>query len=200
MTIRKKAEKEGMEIAKVAALAEAAGIDVSDVDRELDAGEAMRLGSAVKNAGNQEEPKTESGTVLFWSTNRTHIIDGSILGIANNVKLEEHVIRLDAKADADLIMRIRKAVPRSQMTELFEIKDEPFDPESEAYIGFEKMIDELLYTGHTGEPSKMGIKAVRALFSDKELLAMGGTSFDPSRLKSRALRSRSAVRLINSIN
>lgn len=197
MTIREKAEKEGIDPLKVAELADAAGIDNADVDRKLEQTEAMRLGKAVKaykeSAGETSDDKDASGLVLFWSTNKNHLIDQSIIGTEKSVMIKEHALWLDAEEDAVLIKRIRRLL----LTDVFEVKEEPFDEESREYFEFSDLLDELLFTGHTGERSKMGVKAVRALFSEEELAKMGGNGFDPRRLRDKALRTRSVVRLIN---
>lgn len=198
MTIREKAEKEELDIEKVVEIATAAEINAEDLDRKLDQSEAGRLNYAVGQwKKGQEGGATEgkSETVRFWSTNQTHIIGAGILGKDyDSVKLEKHAIVLDAKADADKIERIRLL----KTPDIFEVSDEPFDEDSDEYIKFDELLDELMITGHTGEKSKAGVIAVRALFSVDELADLKGEhAFEPRRLKAKALRSKSVVRLIN---
>lgn len=192
MTIREKSEKEGMELDAVINLAVSAGIDVDDIDRTLSKQEAIKLGKAVNSADQDDEPK--SSVVKFWSTNRNHIIDGRIIG-GEAVRIVDFCLVLDAELDRKIIEKIR----RYPATDIFEVMDVPFDPDGNEYFEFHRLLDDILFTGHHNEPAKAGVKCVRAIFSDEELLSMHGNGFDPIRLRDKALRSKSVVRLINNI-
>lgn len=193
MTVRKKAEKEGMELDTVMEIAASAGINIDDVDRELDQAEAIALGKAVK--GTSTEPikkKEESEMIRFWSTRRNYTFGHGIVD-ENSVEFENHVLLLNRKTDAKLIDTIR----RLRNTDIFEIKNVPFEEDSEDYFKFDKLMNDIMITGANGEVSKMGVKAVRALFSPNELLEMGEFAFTPQRLKSKALRTKSYILLAN---
>jgi hypothetical protein len=193
MTIKGKAEEVGIEVEKLAALAAAAGIDASDVNRTLEPTEAMRLGKAVKNLENSSnEEAGEPKDIRFWTTNTNHTIGKGIVG-PEAVYFKDHSLILNSKSDAKLIGNIRKL----RAKDIFELSDEPFDEDSDAFYAFSKLIDSELFTGQSGEPSKRGLKAIRAMFSGEELIDMSKHAFDPQRLKMKALRTKSAVRLIN---
>ena len=198
MNIRKKAEQAELSVEKVAEIGSAAGIDIADLDRQLDNSETMLLASAVKKFKDPEQTQKtdEPKTVLFWSQNTKHTIARGILQKPElgPVVFVDHKLRLDAKDDAALIAKMR----RLRVPEIFEIKDSPFDEDSDEYYDFKKILEELVFTGRSGERSKAGTKAIRAMFADDELLSMGDKAFDAGRLIAKALRSKSAIRVINS--
>lgn len=192
MTIKEKAKKEELAIETVAALAAAAGIDCSDVERELlHPTETIKLAGAVKAyRASAAEPveALEPERVLFWSKIKKHVIQ---LG-DNRIVFEKHRLELSSKEDGALIDKLR----RLRVTEILEIKNEPFDVESDEYIEFDDMLSELMLTGANREKSKSGVQSVRAMFDKSELGDMKD-GFSPARLKNRILQNKSFVRVIN---
>lgn len=195
MTIREKAEQEGLDVSQVANIAADVGIEFTDVDRKLNAAEAIRLGKSVKSFKGSSGigGDAESSSVLFWSTNINYLIGRGIVDRETAISIKKHVLRLDAKEDAKLIDNIR----RLMLTDVYEVFEEPFEEESKEYYEFEALLDGLLFTGPTNTASRMGLKTVRALFTSGELAVMEDNGFNAKRLKTKALRTKSVVCLAN---
>jgi len=190
MTIKEKAIKVELPVEKVAALAAAAGIDAEDVERKLETPESISLGTAVKKylENDDDEPKKESGSVRFWTKAINHTV---ALPGGKTLKFKTNALVLDKKRDAETIKMIRNIQNVSGEYGINEVVNKPHEDESEEQIKFGEMLEKIVYTGAYGEKSKAGVKAVRALFSDDELIAMEEYGFDPRRLIMKALRTKS---------
>lgn len=191
MTIKEKAEKEGLDVEAIIAIAAEVGIDTNDVNAVLSSADAMKLGKAVKAASGEVAPQKtiEENEVRFWSSNVKHIV---VVG-RERIKFDGHVLVLRKDTDGDLIKKIRKL----KVNDIFEVFGQPFHEDSPDYIQFADMVEDLVFTGNTGEKSKAGIKAVRAMFSASELSKLGTASFEPKRLVLKTLHSKSCVRVVN---
>lgn len=191
MTIREKAEKEKLTVEQVVAVAVAAGINADNVDAKLSSPDAIKLGSAVKKSLGGVSASVsveENNEVLFWSKHTKHTV---VVPGVGPVKFDGHVLSLRKDIDPDLIKKIRKL----SVVDIYEILNQPFDEDSNEYIRFSDMLDEIVFTGHSKERSKAGVKAVRAMFSPAELIAMGEHAFDPKRLVIKALHSKSCIQV-----
>ena len=191
MTIKEKAEKEGLEVEAIVAIAAEVGIDTSDVNAILSSADAMKLGKAVKSAATGDAPQKtiEENEVRFWSANVKHIV---VVG-REKIKFDGHVLVLRKDTDGDLIKKIRKL----KVNDIFEVINQPFHEDSNEYIQFSDMLEDLVFTGNNGEKSKAGIKAVRVMFGGAELSKLGEAAFVPKKLVMKALHSKSCIRVVN---
>lgn len=192
MTIVKKADQSGLTLAEVIEIAKSVGI-TSDPETDLATGDAVKLGSAVKafiEGGAPNKSGSKEFRVWCAGKNRT-IFLGEVLG---SLRIRDHVLVLDTVANAETVKLVKKL---KNVIGLYEVTDVPFDDNDDEYYNFDKLLRSLVFTGTGQEQSRGGIKAVRALFRADELLAMGDGAFNPNKLITKALRSKSIVQIHN---
>lgn len=188
MTITEKANKVELSVEKVVELALAAGIDAGDVERKLENQEAIKLGTVVNQylkakANPEDEPKQ----VRFWTRATKHTIQAG----NERIQFKDNILVLDEDRDIGTIVLIRSLRNIVGLYSIYEVIDEGFEEDSDKVSWFSDLLEEIVLTGHNRERSRMGMKAVRVMFSPEQLEEMGENGFDPRRLVMKALRNKS---------
>ncbi len=183
MTLTKKSEQSGLNLEIVQDLATAEGISVG-ADEELSKPDAMKLGKAVKAFQEKASP-APAKEIRYWSKGSTRILYIPDYG---PIKFNKHMLVCNPDDEVVGIIARLKAV-----SGIFVVSDEGFGEDTPSYDRFEDMLRSLAFAAGGSTPSKHGVKAIRAMFTADQLEELGDKSFDPRRLISKALRSKSLI-------
>jgi len=133
----------------------------------------------------QSKPSSVSsskpGVVRFWSVHSSYKI--AVQG--RNITFKNHIIDLNLDdSDVAVLRKLKSPYIR-------EVVDRPFGGEKEL-ARFNKVLNDLIFTGERGEASKRGVISVRAMLSAKDCedMVVDGM-FDPSLLIMRVLKTKS---------